>query len=627
MKNLLQLHMTPDDVKKLSLEELPELATEIRHRIIEVITKQTGGHLGAGLGVVELTIALHYVYDLKVDRLVFDVGHQVYPHKILTGRNALFPTIRQHGGITGFPNKFESPYDLFTSAHAGTATSTSLGLHIGDRLLGKKSHSVCVLGDGGLTAGMSLEALNNAGHMDNDLLVILNDNEMSISPSVGALSGYLTKIRTKPFYQEVKNELHSLLHMIPLVGPKIEWSLENLKEILKHNLLYQNIFMDLGLNYFGPTDGHDVIGLVQILKELKERKGPKLLHLITIKGKGLEGEDESRFHAAVPPKKEEFRPEFSGIGKKSYTKIFGETLCELAEKDPTLYALTAAMMDGTGLNIFQKKFPTRCFDVGICEQHGVGFAAGLATSGIKIVAAIYSTFLQRAYDQVFHEVSLQKNHVVFCMDRAGVVGADGETHNGVFDIAYLRTLPHMILMAPRSEREFKEMLYLALYGVSQPVAIRYPRSNAPEIEPAQEPVRLGKGVIVHEGEEIALIAYGTMVNIAMDVIELLAPEGIQPTVVNARFAKPLDRELLSDVIQRHKVVFTLEEHAKMGGFGSAVLEMACEERLDTRKITVLGLPDEFVIHGIRAKLLDEVGLSARKIAELCIKELAEQPVL
>lgn len=627
MKNLLKLNMTPEDVKKLSLEELPLLAQEVRQRIIEVVTKQTGGHLGAGLGVVELTIALHYVYDFKEDRLVFDVGHQIYPHKILTNRNSLFPTIRQHSGLTGFPNKYESPFDLFTSAHAGTATSTSLGLHIGDRFLGRKTHSICVLGDGGLTAGMSIEALNNAGHMDNDLLVILNDNEMSISRSVGAISTYLTKIRSKPFYQEMKEEFHTLLNMIPLVGHTIGRSLENLKEMVKHNILYQNIFSDLGFNYFGPTDGHDVISLVQLLRDLKERKGPKLLHIITVKGKGIEGEDDTRFHAAKPPKKEDYAPEYSRIGKKSYSQVFSETVCELGEKDPTLITITAAMLDGTGLTEFQKLFPERCFDVGICEQHGVGFSAGLATSGMKVIAAIYSTFLQRAYDQVFHEVCLQKNHVVFCMDRAGIVGADGETHNGVFDIAYLRTLPNMVLMAPSSEKEFREMMDLALYKLKQPVGIRYPRSNVPAEEITHEPVRFGKGVVLREGEDVGLIAYGSMVNIALDVADILRTEGFQTTVVNARFAKPMDHELLSDVIQKHKVILTLEEHAKQGGFGSAVLEMACEERLDTRKITILGLPDDFVTHGIRAKLLDEVGLSARKIADVCIKELAEHTVV
>lgn len=625
MKKLLQLQMTPEDVKKLSLEELPLLAAEVRERIIDVVTNKTGGHLGAGLGVVELTIALHYVYDFKVDRLVFDVGHQVYPHKILTGRNALFHTIRQPGGLTGFPNFYESPYDLFISAHAGTATSTSLGLAIGDQMRNQFTHNVCVLGDGGLTAGMTFEALNNAGHLDNNLLVILNDNEMSISKSVGAVSNYLTKIRSKPFYQEMKNELHHLLNLIPVVGANVDHSAKILKDMIKHNLLYQNIFTELGFNYFGPTDGHDVLALVQLLQNLKEHRGPRLLHILTLKGKGIEGEDETRFHAANPPKSVA-APEFTKMGSKSYSKVFSEALDTLAKQDHQVVAITAAMLDGVGLTSFQKQFPDRCFDVGICEQHGVGFSAGLSRSGLKPVVAIYSTFLQRAYDQVFHEVCLQDAHVVFCMDRAGLVGPDGETHNGTFDIAYLRTLPHIILMAPADEGEFHGMLRFALHETKHPVGIRYPRCNVPLKNLSEEPVQLGKGVLVHTGEEVALIAYGSMVNIAMDVIDLLAEEGIQPTVVNARFAKPLDKELLSEVIQKHKVIFTLEDHAKHGGFGSALLEMACEERLDTRKITIVALPDQFIGHGVRSQLLDRYGLSAAKIAKACLKELAQQTV-
>ncbi len=626
MTRLLDKVNSPEDLKSLPMEVLPKLSEEIRETIVEVVSKNPG-HLSSNLGVVELTLALHYCFNFKVDRLAWDVGHQCYVHKILTGRREAFQRLRQHKGLSGFPSRKETHlYDPFTCGHSGDAISTSLGVACGDSLLGKNRKTVVVVGDGGIGAGMSLEALNHAGDLKKDIFVVLNDNRLAISETVGAFSKYLTQLRTLPLYTDLKKEFHHVLNILPVLGRPMENVLEHLLEAIKRGMSPGQIFVDLGFQYYGPVDGHDIPLLVNTINRIRHLPGPILLHTITQKGKGFEpaSNNPTQFHSSGGFQLCNGKlVELAKSNKTSYTKVFGQALVELAEKNPKIVAVTAAMPDGTGLNYFRDRFPQRYFDVGICEQHAVGLSGGLAYSGLKPVAAIYSTFLQRAYDQVFHDICLQEkdNAVVFCMDRAGVVGNDGPTHHGVFDIAYLRHLPGMILMAPRDGKELKQMLRLAT-ECNQPAAIRYPKDNIPddELDLPSRPFSIGEAEVLKEGSEGAILAYGSTVYPAYMAAERLRAEGIEAAVINARFAKPLDKAVILDTLREHPFILTVEEHALAGGFGSAVLEMASQEGEDTGKIRIVGIPDHFIEQGPRDLQLRELGLDAEGIYRHFITE-------
>jgi len=625
MSKLLDSVEYPEDLKKLKLADLPKLAAEIREFIVDAVSKNPG-HLSSNLGVVELTIALHYCFDFKRDKIIWDVGHQAYVHKILTGRKSKFPTLRQYKGLSGFPDKNESPYDPFTCGHSGNAISAALGMSCADSILGYKRSIVAVVGDGAIGAGMSLEALNHAGDLKKNLLVVLNDNEMSISNTVGGVSKYLNKIRTAPLYADIKKEIHNILNVLPVFGKPVGKTLEHVVELLRRGAIPGQIFEDLGINYFGPIDGHNFQILIETLNDVKHLEGPVLLHVITEKGRGFEPACQNPtqyhsagkfemcngkiLHAADEPK------------KISYTKVFGDTLIELAKADLKVVGITAAMPDGTGIAPFGKKFPDRFYDVGICEQHAVGLANGLSVGGLKPVVAIYSTFLQRAYDQVFHDICLQRNGVVFALDRAGIVGNDGPTHNGVFDIAYLRNLPEIILMAPKDGNELKSMLKIALDS-GNAVAIRYPKEDIPdkEINPQYKTFEIGKAEVLRKGADGVLLAYGAMVYRCLHAAEKLSEKGIEVTVVNARFAKPLDKALILDLVRNHKLIATVEDHALMGGFGSAVLELVTEEREDAGKVIRMGIPDRFIEHGPRNLILKNIGLDEDGIADKFIATL------
>lgn len=615
----------PEDLKKVKPEDLPKLATEIRELIIDAVSKNPG-HLSSNLGVVELTIALHYCFDFKKDKIVWDVGHQAYVHKILTGRKARFSTLRQYKGLSGFPDKNESVYDPFTCGHSGSAISAALGLSCADETLGYKRSVVAVVGDGAIGAGMSLEALNHAGDLKKNLLVVLNDNEMSISNTVGAFSKYLNKIRTVPLYADLKKEIHGLLNVLPVFGKPVEKTLEHIVELLKKGSTPGQIFVDLGFNYFGPIDGHDFRTLIETINNIKHLEGPVLLHVITEKGRGFEPahQNPTQYHSAG--KFEMCNGKITQAAKDpkkiSYTKVFGETLVELAKADHKIVGITAAMPDGTGIISFGKKFPDRFYDVGICEQHAVGLANGLFAGGLKPVVAIYSTFLQRAYDQVFHDICLQGNGVVFVLDRAGIVGDDGPTHNGVFDIAYLRNLPEIVLMAPKDGDELKGMLKLAL-DLDRVVAIRYPKEDIPDekLNPQYKTIDFGKAEVLCEGTDGVLLAYGAMVPRCIQAAGKLSEKGLEVTVVNARFAKPLDKELIIELVRNYKLILTVEDHVMMGGFGSAVLELVSDEGEDAGKIVRMGIPDRFIEHGPRNLILKNLGLDENGIADKFIEKL------
>jgi 1-deoxy-D-xylulose-5-phosphate synthase len=627
MSLLLDKIDSPEDLRKLPISELPGLAHEIRQYILEVVSV-TGGHLGAALGAVELTLALHYCFKTPQDSIVWDVGHQVHTHKILTGRKEAFRTFRQPGGLSGFSNKDESEHDVFTTGHGGASISTSLGISVAQRILSSsRGKVIAVIGDASLVSGMAFEALNHAGHLKDNLIVILNDNEMSISPTVGALSKSFNKFLSSRFYNHLRQDIASGLRKIPRVGSRVIAKAKKIDEGLKHLFVPGLLFEELGFRYFGPLDGHHVEGLIEILKNVSQIQGPVLLHVVTKKGKGypVAESDPAKWHASTP-----FHIETGEVRKpstaKTYTQVFGETAVELASKDPKIVAITAAMCEGTGLVGFSKKFPDRFFDVGIAEEHGVSFAAGLAEAGVRPLVAIYSTFLQRAHDQVIHDVALQRLPVVFCLDRAGLVGEDGPTHHGVFDIAYLRKLPGITVMAPRDGRELRRMLEYAAGHVSGPLAVRYPRGAVAEesdcplrgVEPPA--VEEGKAEKLRDGRDVLMLAYGSMVYPAYEAASLLEKEGIDAAVVNARFAKPLDETLILKMARGKSLVLTLEEGSLIGGFGSAV--PALFEQLSKKNpgfvwpaIRTLGIPDRFIDHGKRETLLDNLGLSAQKIKQ------------
>jgi 1-deoxy-D-xylulose-5-phosphate synthase len=621
MAGLLNQINSPKDLKKLPVEKLPELAKEIREEIIKVIC-ESGGHLASSLGAVELTIALHYVLDAPDDVIVWDVGHQAYTHKLLTGRRERFSSIRQLGGISGFPNKNESPYDPFTVGHSSTSISNALGLITARDIKKQNNKIVAVIGDAALAGGMAFEALNHTGHLGKNLIVILNDNEISISPTIGALSKYLNRILTNPLYNRVRKDAEGLIKRLPKFGYSAFRAARRFEEGIKNLLTAGIVFEEMGFRYFGPTDGHDIKLLLEMLNKVIELKEPVLLHVITKKGRGYKfAEDRpEKFHSAPPFEVETglksvvSNGEFQLVKGKTYTEVFGEHIVEAAKKNDKVVAITAAMPDGTGLTGFSKSFPSRFFDVGIAEQHGVGFAAGLARGGFKPVVAVYSTFLQRAYDQILHDIALQDLSVVFALDRAGLVGEDGPTHHGLFDISYLRPVPKMVVMSPRDTEELKLMLDFAIdhNGLT---SIRYPRGEEKKfrVSGPRPKVQLGKAELLKEGPDAAILAFGSMVWAGLEAAAILDKEGIKAAVVNARFAKPLDEALLKELSKNTKLFITLEEGVIEGGFGSAVLEFFEKENIDV-KVKRIGLPSAFIEHGSRDELFRKYHLTPEDIA-------------
>lgn len=606
---------SPEDLKKIPVEDLPVLAGEIRERLLEVVSKN-GGHLASNLGVVELTIALHYIYNAPKDAIVWDVGHQAYVHKLLTGRRDKFHTLRQYGGISGFPKPDESIYDPFNVGHSGTSLSAAMGLVEARDKSGKKDKVIVVIGDGSMTAGMVFEALNHAGDLKKNIIVILNDNEMSISRNVGAISSYLSKIITGEIYTKVKKETEHLIMNIPRIGQPMLKVAKKAEESVKGLIGPGTLFEELGFKYIGPIDGHRFDHLFPTLENIKKLNGPVLVHVVTKKGKDYAPaeNDPASFHG-VPAFDITTGKPLKKSDVPTYTKIFGQSLIRLAENDKKIIAISAAMPEGTGLIPFAEKFPDRFYDVGIAEQHGVTFSAGLATGGFHPVAAIYSTFLQRAYDQIVHDVCLQNLPVTFAIDRAGLVGEDGPTHHGTFDISYLRHIPNMVLMAPKDEDELQHMLFTSV-NYNGPSAIRYPRGAAigVELSPQFKLLEIGKGEIILEGSDVVILAIGNMVYPAIEASSILKKDGIDAAVVNARFIKPIDESLILKLAYKYKNIITVEEGALAGGFGSAVLEVLERNSVSEVRVKRIGLPDKFIEHGSIKELHNIYGLNAEDIA-------------
>lgn len=609
----------PEDLRRLPVAELKTLSADVRECLLEAVSK-TGGHLGAGLGAVELAVALHYVFDTPSDKLVWDVGHQAYPHKILTGRKDRLHTLRQLGGLSGFLKRSESPYDTFGAGHASTAISAALGMVAARDVTGQQYRVVAVVGDGAMTGGMAYEGMNNAGMLKKDFIVVLNDNNMSIAPNVWAISNYFTELIANPSYNRFKANVYNMTGKLDAWGDRIRRVAARVEEGIKVIVTPGMLFEALGFRYFGPINGHNIPQLVRIFQEVKNYHGPILVHTITQKGKGYKPAeaDVQKLHGVTPfnkvtglsPKKVDTAP--------AYTKVFGSTVLELARQHPKLVALTAAMPDGTGLDILQKEMPERFYDVGIAEQHGVTFAAGLATQGCTPIVAIYSTFLQRAFDQIIHDVALQRLHVVFALDRGGLVGADGPTHHGVFDLSYLRMIPGMVIMAPKDESELRDMLYTAVKYDRGPIALRYPRGNGlgVPLKPDFSALDIGKGEILRSGRDVALIAIGALVREAMKAADVLEAEGISCEVVNMRFVKPLDASLLAHLASRFSAIVTLEDNVVTGGFGSAVAEELANQGFDRVRLKIHGVPDRFIDHGSPAELYCELCLDAEGIRKV-----------
>lgn len=613
---LLDMIDTPQDLRRLEKKQLPQVAAELREFLLDSVGK-TGGHFASNLGAVELTVALHYVYDTPEDHLVWDVGHQSYPHKILTGRKNQMHTMRQYGGLAGFPKRSESEYDAFGVGHSSTSIGAALGMAVADKQLGNNRRSVAIIGDGAMTAGQAFEALNCAGDMDVDLLVILNDNEMSISPNVGALPKYLASNVVRDMHgllSTIKAQSSKVLDKLPgamELAQKVENKIKTLAGEAEHAKQSLSLFENFGFRYTGPVDGHNVENLVDVLKDLRGRKGPQLLHVITKKGNGYKfaENDPVKYHAVAKLPSEVPAPEIKpAAAKPTYTQVFGQWLCDQAAADERLVAITPAMREGSGLVEFEQQFPDRYFDVGIAEQHAVTFAGGLACEGIKPVVAIYSTFLQRAYDQLVHDVALQNLPVLFAIDRAGIVGADGPTHAGLYDLSFLRCVPNMIIAAPSDENECR-LLLSTCYQANSPSAVRYPRGTGTgaTVSDGLETVEIGKGIIRREGEKIAVIAFGSMV-----APSLAAADKLNATVADMRFVKPIDEELIVRLARSHDYIVTAEENAEQGGAGSAVLEVLVKHGI-CKPVLLLGVEDKVTEHGDPKKLLDDLGLSAEAI--------------
>lgn len=613
---LLDIIDTPQDLRRLEKKQLPQVAAELREFLLDSVGK-TGGHFASNLGAVELTVALHYVYDTPEDHLVWDVGHQSYPHKILTGRKNQMHTMRQYGGLAGFPKRSESEYDAFGVGHSSTSIGAALGMAVADKQLGNNRRSVAIIGDGAMTAGQAFEALNCAGDMDVDLLVILNDNEMSISPNVGALPKYLASNVVRDMHgllSTIKAQSSKVLDKLPgamELAQKVENKIKTLAGEAEHAKQSLSLFENFGFRYTGPVDGHNVENLVDVLKDLRGRKGPQLLHVITKKGNGYKfaENDPVKYHAVAKLPSEVPAPEVKpAAAKPTYTQVFGQWLCDQAAADERLVAITPAMREGSGLVEFEQQFPDRYFDVGIAEQHAVTFAGGLACEGIKPVVAIYSTFLQRAYDQLVHDVALQNLPVLFAIDRAGIVGADGPTHAGLYDLSFLRCVPNMIIAAPSDENECR-LLLSTCYQANSPSAVRYPRGTGTgaTISDGLETVEIGKGIIRREGEKIAIIAFGSMV-----APSLTAADKLNATVADMRFVKPIDEELIVSLARSHDYIITAEENAEQGGAGSAVLEVLAKHGI-CKPVLLLGVEDKVTEHGDPKKLLADLGLNAEAV--------------
>jgi 1-deoxy-D-xylulose-5-phosphate synthase len=609
----------PKDLKNLSLKELNILSNEIRKFLIDKVSK-TGGHLASNLGVVELTIALHRIFDLPKDKIVWDVGHQCYVHKILTGRKDRFDTLRTYGGLSGFTTRKESEYDVFGAGHSSTSISAALGIAKARDLKGEKFNVIAVIGDGALTGGMALEALNDAGASKNDLIVVLNDNEMSISQNVGSLAMYLSKIRTSPKYITIRNDIELLVKKIPALGNNIYKSMEKIKEGVKQLVIPGMLFEELGFTYLGPIDGHNIENLLDVFQRAKKLKGPILIHVITKKGKGyIYAEDQPDVYHGVGPFEVATGNNFTQ-SKITYSEVFGEELIKLAKEDQRIVAITAAMPDGTGLKPFSEHFKDRFFDVGIAEQHAATFAAGLATQGLKPIFAVYSTFLQRAYDQVVHDICLQNLPVVLAIDRSGVVGEDGETHQGILDISFLRVIPNLTIISPKDIEEFKMMIKWAI-DFNRPIAIRYPRGGDLNVQfEKYDEINYGRWEELTIGKDVCIISTGRLTQNAKLVIEKLNKHNILPTLINARFIKPLDNRLLDEIFKDYDIIFTIEDHYLSGGFGSAVLEYAAKKNYKG-KIRNIGYPDEFVTHGNISLLYKKYNLDVEGLYNTILKEI------
>ncbi len=614
LNTILEAINKPQDLKKLSNEQIKQLAEEIRQFLICSVSK-TGGHLAPSLGVVELTLAIHKVFNSPVDKIIWDVGHQSYVHKILTGRRNDFSTLRQFDGISGFPKISESKHDAFGTGHSSTSISAALGMALARDIQGDKENVLAVIGDGSLTGGQAYEALNHAGHSGTNMIVILNDNEMSIAKNVGAISEYLSKMRTEPKYTKVKQDIEFLLRRIPAIGDSVAKTVERVKDSLRYLLVPGVLFEELGFNYVGPIDGHNFELLSEVLEKAKKMQGPILIHVLTCKGKGYKPAEcnPDKFHGVGP-----YCIESGEVAKSSsiptYTNVFGDTLLELAKLDSRIVAITAAMPGGTGLKNFAAQFPKRFFDVGIAEQNAVTMAAGMAVKGMRPVVALYSTFAQRAYDQILHDICLQNLPVIFALDRAGIVGEDGPTHHGLFDYSYLRHIPNLVIMAPKDEDELRHMLLTAT-KMNGPVVIRYPRSCGLGIS-LDQPVRqitIGKAEELASGTDVVLLAVGSMVEPCLAASKQLAVKGIQAGVVNARFIKPIDEEMIRKLSREFRNIITVEENMLAGGFGSAVLEYIHAHNFNWVRVLCLGFPDQFIEQGKRAQLLEKYGLTAEGI--------------
>ncbi len=612
---------SPKDLKKLSLKELNSLACEIRELIIKTVSK-TGGHLASSLGAVELTLALHYVFDTPKDKLVWDVGHQTYAHKIITGRRDQFHTLRQYGGLSGFPKREESEYDTFNVGHAGTSISAALGMAIGRDLAKTTEKVVAIIGDGSLSSGIAYEGLDNAGYLDTDLIVVVNDNNMSISPSLGSLSAYLSKKMSGPIYNKLRDEIEKLIKTLPLPEQptlKIARKIEESMKFFSPGLLFE----ELGFKYFGPLNGHKLPDLIDVFKNVRNLKGPIVVHVVTTKGKGYKPAEEnpSLFHG-IGKFDVETGKSIKTSTAPSCSSVFGKKVTKLMEKDEKIVAITAAMLIGTGLQDAKNKFPDRVFDVGIAEQHAVTMAGGLAVKGFKPIVAIYSTFLQRAYDQVIHDIALQNLPVVFAIDRAGIVGDDGETHQGIFDISYLKPVPNLVITAPKDAKELELLLEFAAQYNKHPIAIRYPRGACPNLEdfPLNK-IEVGRWQLLKGSNEssVALLAVGNTVSLALDVSKILEEHGVKTTVFNCLFIKPMDEEVLKS-LNKYRVVATLEENVKLGGFGESVARYIVEKNLDT-KIEIFALPDKFIEHGSQEILREKYGLSSTAISQKLLSRI------
>jgi 1-deoxy-D-xylulose-5-phosphate synthase len=631
MAEILPTIDSPQDIKQLGVPELAQLAKELREFIVATVSN-TGGHLAPSLGAVELTLALHHVYDTPRDKIIWDVGHQAYVHKIITGRRDLFCTIRQHGGISGFPKIDESPYDAFGVGHASTAISAALGMACARDHQGEDYAVVAIVGDGALTGGLSYEGLNNTGALGRNMVVVLNDNAMSISRNVGAISKYLTNLITTPAYNRLKTDIWNLTGKLSFVGSRIRGVARRLEEGLKAVLVPGMLFESLGFRYFGPIDGHNIAGLLHIFHEIRKLEGPILLHILTQKGKGFlpAEKNASVFHGLG-----KFDPSTGEVRKTTvddvptYSQVFGNTIVDIAKRKPNIVVISAAMALGTGLSKFAEEYPERFYDVGIAEAHAVTFAAGLASRGMRPVVAIYSTFLQRSYDQIIHDVALQKLPVVFVLDRAGIVGDDGPTHHGMFDLSYLRHIPGIVIMAPKDEEELRHMLWTALEYKEGPVAIRYPRGRAvgTKLSTDYQCLHVGISEVLIKGKDTAILAIGSMVSVALDAAKLLQEEdGIIAEVINVRYAKPIDTEMLQRVLTNFTLVVTVEENVLKGGFGSEVAEYCVDRGFPNSQIIRLGIPDYFIEHGDKQKLCGAIGLNAQGIVDRIHDVLRNQSI-